>query len=52
MPEPFTFYHSTRRVLFAWDGVAQLKDIAAEHGARRIALVADGFFREQALIER
>jgi len=52
MIEPFTFYHSSRRVLFDWDGVARLEDIAAEHGARRIALVADGFFREHALIER
>jgi alcohol dehydrogenase len=52
MIEPFSFLHSTRRVLFAWDGVARLADIAAEQGARRIALIADGFFRGHALIER
>jgi alcohol dehydrogenase class IV len=52
MIEPFSFFHSTRRVLFAWDGVARLKDIAAEHGAGRIALIADGFFRGHELIER
>src|SRR5471032_719328 len=50
--EPFTFFHSARRVVFAWDGVALLKDIAAEHGARRIALVVDGFFLAHPLRER
>ncbi|MEJ0068766.1 MAG: hypothetical protein WDO24_08630 [Pseudomonadota bacterium] len=52
MLAPFTFFHSTRRVVFAWDGVALLKDIAAEHGARRIALVVDGFFLDHPLRER
>jgi alcohol dehydrogenase class IV len=50
--EPFTFFHSARRVVFAWDGIAQLKDIAAEHGARRVAVVVDGFFMTHPLRDR
>jgi len=50
--EPFSFVHSSRRVLFAWDGLDKLKDIAVEHGARRAAIVLDGFFLDHPLRER
>ena len=46
--EPFTFYHSARRVIFAWDALDRLGELAREAGARRPAVVLDGFFRGSA----
>lgn len=43
-PAPFTFVHSNRRVVFAWDGLAKLGELAREHGAKRAAVALDTFF--------
>ena len=51
-PEPFTFFHSARRVIYAWDALDRLGELAREAGARRPAVVLDGFFRGGALVER
>lgn len=41
---PFTFVHSSRRVIFGWGSVDQLVSLAREHGAKRPAVVIDAFF--------
>src|SRR5882757_9784699 len=48
-PAPFTFFHSSRRVIQAWDALDRLADLATEAGARRTAVILDGFFRNSAL---
>jgi alcohol dehydrogenase class IV len=42
---PFSFVHSSRRMLFGWGAVAKLADVAREFECRRPALVVDAFFR-------
>lgn len=49
---PFTFVHSTRRVIYGWDAVAKLVDLAREHGAKRPALVVDAYFMTTGLSDR
>jgi alcohol dehydrogenase class IV len=41
---PFTFVHSNRRVVFGWDALDQLAELAKELGARRPAAVLDEYF--------
>jgi alcohol dehydrogenase class IV len=48
----FTFVHSTRRVVFGWDALERLRELAAECGARRPALVIDEYFTRTPLLER
>ena len=50
--QPFTFLHSTRRVIFGAGALDRLGDLAKEHGARRPAIVLDGYFATQPLRER
>lgn len=44
MIQPFTFVHSTRRVVFGWDALSRLVELAKEAGARRPAAVIDAYF--------
>jgi alcohol dehydrogenase class IV len=41
---PFTFVHSNRRVVFGWDSLERLPELAKEFGARRPAAILDGYF--------
>ena len=41
---PFTFVHSNRRVVFGWDSLDRLPELAKEFGARRPAAILDGYF--------
>ncbi|MGQ0664654.1 MAG: iron-containing alcohol dehydrogenase family protein [Pseudomonadota bacterium] len=50
--QPFVFHHSTRRIVFAPDGISRLAELAKEAGARRAAVVMDGFFVGRALAGR
>lgn len=50
--KPFTFLHSTRRVIFGWDSLVQLDALAREHGLRRPAAVIDEYFIGTALQDR
>lgn len=43
-PRPFAITNATRRILFGWDSLNQLSDLARETGARRAAVVLDGYF--------
>src|ERR1700722_5442787 len=43
-PQPFSFVHSSRRVIHGIDCLDRLKEIAAEAGARSAAILLDGFF--------
>lgn len=49
---PFTFLHSTRRVVFAPGALDRLADLAREHGAARPVVVLDGYFATQPLRDR
>ncbi len=49
---PFTFLHSTRRVVFAPDALDRLADLAKEFGAARPVVVLDGYFATQPLRDR
>jgi alcohol dehydrogenase class IV len=40
----FVFFHSSRRVVCAWNGLDRIGALAEEHGCRRPALVVDAFF--------
>ena len=42
--QPFTFLHSSRRVIFGWDALSRLVELAREFAARRPAVVMDAFF--------
>src|SRR5205814_215036 len=42
--QPFTFLHSSRRVIFGWDSLAKLAELAKEFGCKRPAVVLDAFF--------
>jgi alcohol dehydrogenase class IV len=48
----FTFVHSTRRVVYGWDSLGKLPDLAREHGAKRAALVIDEYFTKTDLAGR
>ena len=50
--QPFTFLHSTRRVIFGWDSLVQLDALAKERGLRRPAAVIDEYFVGTALQDR
>ena len=50
--EPFTFLHSSRRVIFGWDSLAKLAELAKEFGCKRPAVVLDAFFMPTPLKER
>jgi alcohol dehydrogenase class IV len=41
---PFTFVHSNRRVVFGWDALDRLPELAKEAGAKRPAAVLDEYF--------
>ena len=41
---PFSFVHSNRRVVFGWDALDRLPELARECGAKRPAAVLDGYF--------
>ena len=49
---PFTFLHSTRRVIFGWDSLVQLDALAKERGLKRPAAVIDEYFAGTALQDR
>lgn len=51
-PTPYTFFHSTRRVIVEWEGIGRLADLAREHGARRPAAVLDEYFMAMPVRER
>lgn len=51
-PAPFNFVHSNRRIICAWNGISRLADLAREAGAKRPALVIDGFFEGTATAAR
>lgn len=51
-PTPFTFTHSNRRVIVAWDGTAKLGDLAREAASQRAAVVMDAFFEHGAVAAR
>src|SRR2546425_5389992 len=42
--EPFTFLHSSRRVIFGWDSLNKLAELAKEFGCKRPVAVLDAFF--------
>ena len=50
--EPFTFLHSSRRVIFGWDSLAKLAELAQEFGCKRPAVVLDAFFMPTPLKQR
>jgi alcohol dehydrogenase class IV len=50
--EPFTFLHSSRRVIFGWDSLAKLAELAKEFGCKRPAVVLDAFFMPTPLKQR
>ncbi len=43
-PADFVFFHSSRRVVSAWNGLERVGALAEEHGCKRPALVVDAFF--------
>ena len=49
---PFSFVHSNRRVIYAWDALAQLSDIVKSSGCTRTALVLDAYFMDTSLRAR
>ena len=49
---PFSFVHSTRRVVFGWDALERLPEFLAEFGIQRPALVIDEYFTRTPLLER
>jgi len=51
-PQPFNFVHSNRRVISAWGGIDKLADLTKESGAKRPAVVMDGFFENGELASR
>ncbi len=50
--EPFTFLHSSRRVIFGWGSLDKLAELAAESGCRRPAAILDAYFMGAPLKER
>jgi alcohol dehydrogenase class IV len=42
--DPFTFLHSSRRVIFGWGSLDKLAELAAESGCKRPAAVLDAYF--------
>src|SRR3981081_4547115 len=50
--EPFTFLHSSRRVIFGWDSLSELAELAKEFGCKRPAVVLDAFFMPTPLKDR
>ena len=50
--DPFVFVHSSRRVIFGWDSLDRLAELAKEFARARPAVVIDQFFMETPLIER
>lgn len=49
---PFTFLHSTPRIVFGWDSVDRLGEIAREFGAGSAVIVLDSVFRDGPLEAR
>jgi alcohol dehydrogenase class IV len=49
---PFSFVHSNRRVVFGWDALNRLPELAKEAGAKRPAAVLDGYFARSGVGER
>jgi alcohol dehydrogenase class IV len=49
---PFTFVHSTRRVIFGWGALERLPELVKEFGIKRPALVIDEYFMRTALLDR
>jgi alcohol dehydrogenase class IV len=49
---PFSFVHSNRRVVFGWDALDRLPELAKEAGAKRPAAVLDGHFARTGVGER
>lgn len=49
---PFTFVHSNRRIISAWNAIDKLGDLAREAKAQRAAVVMDAFFEHGALAAR
>ena len=48
----FTFVHSNRRIISAWNGIDKLGDLAREAKAQRAAVVLDSYFENSALAAR
>jgi len=46
---PFTFVHSNRRIISAWQGAGILGDLAREANAKSAAVVMDAFFENTAV---
>jgi len=49
---PFTFVHSNRRIVSAWNATDRLTDLARECQARRAAVVMDAFFENSDVASR
>lgn len=49
---PFTFVHSNRRIICAWNAIERLSDLAKEASATRPAIVMDQYFAGSALAAR
>ncbi len=49
---PFTFVHSNRRIVSAWNACDRLGDLAQEFKAQRAALVMDAYFANSAVAAR
>lgn len=50
--QPFTFTHSNRRVISAWNGLDKLSDLAREASAKSPAVVLDAFFENSEVAAR
>lgn len=49
---PFVFVHSNQRIVSSWGALDRLTDLAREFGARRGAVVLDGYFQGSATADR
>jgi alcohol dehydrogenase class IV len=49
---PFTFVHSNRRIVSAWNATDKLADLAHEFKAKRAALVMDAYFANSDVASR
>ena len=49
-PAEFSFFHSARRVVCAWESLPRLAAFAEEFGCKRPALVVDAFFAKGAAV--
>lgn len=50
--EPFAFRHSTRQVIYASGALASIGELVGARRLRRVAVVVDGYFRDNEVCER